>query len=202
MARNVAILHTRGVLANMPALSDGEFYVATDTGQLYVGFAGDALPVGGPFTVQIADPVTPSQIVRVQTDGSIQVSIGTAAGKTTQLKTGSLTTTAVTAGQTILTYTVTALKTLFLEYIDIQARLTAVAATASILGSVTVSIAGVGVYTATFVNPTTSDSGGQSVRLFFSEPIPIAAGSVVLIAVTPAATTSMLWIGNFGGYEK
>ena len=149
---------------------------------------------------QIADPVTPSQIVRVQTDGSIQVSLGTAAGKVAQLKTGSLTTTAVTAGQTVLTYTVTALKTLFLEYIDIQARLTVPAATASVLGQVTVSIAGVGVYNATFVNPTTSDL--QPVRLFFSEPIPIPAGTVVLIAVTPAAATSMLWIGNFGGYEK
>lgn len=200
MARNVQIKILRGVLANMPALGDGEFFVTTDTNQLYVGFGGDALPVGGPTVAQIADPVTPSQIVRVQTDGSIQVSLGTAAGKVAQLKTGSLTTTAVTAGQTVLTYTVTALKTLFLEYIDIQARLTVPAATASVLGQVTVSIAGVGVYNATFVNPTTSDL--QPVRLFFSEPIPIPAGTVVLIAVTPAAATSMLWIGNFGGYEK
>lgn len=37
MARNVAVRHYRGLLANMPALLDGELGFATDTNQLYIG---------------------------------------------------------------------------------------------------------------------------------------------------------------------
>lgn len=133
---------------------------------------------------------------------SISASLGTAAGKTAVLKTGQLTTTAVTAGQVVLTYTVSAGKTLYLEYIDLQARLTVPAATASVLGAAIVQIGGVTVYNGTFVNPTTSDSGSQAIRLFFAEPIPIAAASVIAVQTTPAAVTSMLWTANFGGYEK
>jgi len=36
----------------------------------------------------------------------------------------------------------------------------------------------------------------------FAEPIPFAAGTVIRLVVTPASATSMLWVGNFGGYEK
>jgi len=202
MARNVAIKILRGALANIPVLNDGEFYFATDQYQLYVGLNGDSLPIGGTMAVQVADKTTTSQLLAVASDGSISVSLGTAAGKTAILKTGQLTTTAVTANQSVLTYTVTAGKNLFLEYIDIQARLTAVSATASILGTFIIQIGGVTVYTATFVNPTTSDAGSQSIRFQISEPIPVSAGTAISFLVTPAAVTSMLWTANFGGYEK
>ena len=201
MPRNVQIQVLRGIKANMPNdLGDGEFFFATDQFQLYVGLNGDVLPVGGIMAVQVADKTNQAQLLSVQSDGSLLTN--TAVAKTAVLKTGQLVTTAVTAGQSILTYTVTASKTLYLEYIDIQARLTVVSATASILGTVLVSIAGVGVYTATFVNPTTSDAGSQSVRLMFSEPIPVAAGTAVLVATTPSAVTSMTWTANFGGFER
>ena len=111
-------------------------------------------------------------------------------------------TTAVTANQTVLSYTVTAGKALFLEYIDLQARLTAISATASILGTFIIQIGGVTVYTGTFVNPTTSDQGSQAIRLMIPEPIPVSAGVVIAFLTTPAAATSMLWTANFGGYEK
>lgn len=258
----------RGPLASMPALGDGEFYLALDYGQLYVGFGGGALKVGNQMAVPIQDsagnaltstasaldvniksdsvtlpvsaaalplpagastaanqasevaslasidtktpalvsgrsPVDGSGVTQpvVQAAGS-SVSIGSATGKTNVLKTGNLTTTAVTANQVVLTYTVTAGKTLYLEYIDIAARLTAPSATASVLGTLIIQIGGVTVYTASFVNPTTSDAGSQAVRISVGEPIPIAAAVVVSFLTTPAAVTSMLWSANFVGYEK
>lgn len=164
----------------MPVLADGEFYIATDQQQLYVGLGGLALRVGN------------------QTMASVSLSDTT--GKSAVLKSNQLTTTAVTANQVVLTYTVTALKTMFLEYLDLQARLTAVSATASILGTIALRIGGVVVYQADFVNPTTSDV--CPIDLSFAEPLPIAAGTVIDIVVTPAAVTSMKWTGNFGGFEK
>lgn len=43
MARNVTIQILRGVQANIPALSWGEFYFATDTCSLFVGTPGYGL---------------------------------------------------------------------------------------------------------------------------------------------------------------
>lgn len=45
MARNVALLHLRGVDANRPTLSDGEFYFATDTKRLFHGSVPNRIPV-------------------------------------------------------------------------------------------------------------------------------------------------------------
>lgn len=170
----------RGVVANRPTLQDGEFYFATDTGQLYVGFGGAILQVGSPVMAS--------------------VSLSDTTGKAQAMKAGQLTTTAVTVNQVVLTYTVTALKTLFLQYFSFAARLTAASATGSVLGTISIRIGGTVVYNAEFVNPTTSSSERESVTL--SEPIPIAAGTVVDIVVTPAVATSIKWTGNFGGYEK
>ncbi len=199
MARNVSLQVLRGSVANIPSLGDGEFYFATDQFQLYVGFNGNNLPIGGTMAVQIADKTNPAQLLSVQSDGSILTNTGV--NKASVLKTGSLVTTAVTAGQSVLSYTVTAGKTFYLSYIDLQGRLTAVSATASILGTVTLSIGGVPVYQASFNNPTTSDAGSQSVRLS-TNLLPIPAGTVITVTVTPTAVTSMTWLANFGGYEQ
>jgi hypothetical protein len=128
------------------------------------------------------------------------VSIGTSAGKALVMKTGALVTTAVTADQVVLTYTVTAGKTFYLEYVDITARLTTYAVTATLFGTaslespaatklVTTSVANAGV-----IVPPYSEK--------FSEPLPIAAGTVIRIVCTPAAVTSFTWQANIGGYEK
>ena len=129
------------------------------------------------------------------------VSLGVSSGKTNIMKTGSLTTTATTADQVVLTYTVTAGKTFYLEYFEIEARLTALSATASILGTASLeNPSGTKGHTSTFTNQTTSEV--KRIVIPLAEPIPIATGTVIRVVCTPAAATSMLWIGNFGGYEK
>lgn len=122
-------------------------------------------------------------------------------GGTNVLKTGTITTTATTADQVVLTYTVTAGKTLYLQYVIMYGRLTVPAATATILGAISLETpSGTKVLTFDDMNPTTSELEFNPMP--FPEPVPIAAGTVVRIVVTPAAATSMLWRGNFGAYEK
>jgi hypothetical protein len=152
------------------------------------------------MSVQIADKTNAAQLLAIGSDGSLLVN--TSVSKIPVLKTGNLTSTSQTANQTILTYTVTAGKTFYLSYLDIQGRLTAPSATASVLGAVSFLIGGVPSYACSFVNPTTGDAGSQSVRITFSEPIPIPSGTVLTVAVTPNANTSMLWSANFGGFER
>lgn len=41
----IAILHKRGVDANRPSLSDGEFYLATDSKRMFHGSAANVVPV-------------------------------------------------------------------------------------------------------------------------------------------------------------
>jgi len=198
--RNVALKVLRGLRANMPVLNDGEFYFATDQFQLYVGLNGDSLPVGGTMAVQVADKTNSSQLLSVQPDGSILSNTGIT--KTTVMKTGSLVSTSVTANQGILGYTVTTGKTLYLTYIDLQGRFTTPSATATYLGLVTVSLNGVTVYQGGISNPTTGDSGSQSIRITFSEPLPVTSATTILAAVSTATATSTTWIANFGGYER
>jgi len=152
--------------------------------------------------VQIQGHANSNNYLEPAADGSISVSLG--ASVNTVLKTGQLTTTSTGANQVVLNYTVTSGKTLFLEYIDIQGRFTTLtpAPSAAVLGTVVIQLGGTTVYTGTFVNPTTLDSGSQAIRISISEPLPISAGTLVAFLVTPVLTTSMLWIANFGGYEK
>lgn len=138
----------------------------------------------------------------VTTGGTIgAVQLGSSTGKTNILKTGSITTTAVTADQVVLTYTVTGGKTFYVEYVCFNVRLTTLSATASILGTESLETpSGTKVYTDTYTNPTTSHIEPNCV--YFGEPIAVAAAAVIRCVTTPAATTSMLWLCNFGGYEK
>lgn len=78
MARNVAIQLLRGTLANMPPLDDAEFYLATNTGQLYVGLNGINWTVGAPImaAVSIQGNAFPTRFVEPNADGSINV-VGT-----------------------------------------------------------------------------------------------------------------------------
>lgn len=146
----------------------------------------------GPVTVATAASNTPI--------GS--VSLGNSLGKTLVMKTGSLTTSATTADQVILTYTVTAGKTFYLQHLDISARLTVLSATAAILGLASVETpSGTKVYSYTFTNATTQ-TVDRTPAHDYGEGLPIAAGAVIRVVVTPAAATSMLWVANLGGYEK
>ena len=204
MGRNLTLSILRGPLISIPVLADGEFYFATDVYQLYVGLNGDNLSIGAAMAVNVQGHASPSNYLEPNSDGSINISPGPfGSGMNPVMKTGQLTTTAVTVNQNILSYTVTASKTFYLAYLDIAARLTTISAAASILGTAIIQIGGIQIYTATFVNPTTSDQGSQVVRLNTGAvPIPIFAGTAINFLTTPAAATSMLWIANFGGYEK
>jgi hypothetical protein len=74
MPRNIAIQVLRGILENIPSLNDGEFYLATNTGQLFVGFGGVNFQVGKMAT-QIQDGTIPSQLAAVDAAGDVQVDV-------------------------------------------------------------------------------------------------------------------------------
>jgi hypothetical protein len=127
------------------------------------------------------------------------VSIGTDDGKTNILKTGALVTTAVTANQVVLTYTVTAAKTFFVQYLTLAGYFTVQPGNANPIdmGLISLQIAGVTDIGVEFFHPKVADF-----ILTWAEPMPIAAGVVIRVVVTPVVATSMTWRGNFGGYER
>ena len=128
-----------------------------------------------------------------------RVTLGNSDGKTNVLVTGTLASSATTGDQVILTYTVTAGKTLFLEFLDFSARLTTYAATATLFGTLSLETpAGTKLYTMDVFHAGTLD--GKVIT--FPEPVPVAAGTVVRVVCTPAAATAFTWRANFGGYEK
>lgn len=129
----------------------------------------------------------------------VSVSLGTAVGKTTVMKTGNLVTTAITADQVVLTYTVTSGKTFYINYYTVNVRLTTYAATATNFGACSLeSPAGTKLWTELMANAGVLIPQGPAM----TEPVAIPSGVVVRIVCTPAATTSFTWQGNFGGYEK
>lgn len=157
------------------------------------------LPVSGTLSVSnmVAQGITDAQIRA--TALPVVGSLGTATGKTVTMKTGNLVTTAVTADQVVLTYTVTSGKTFYMQYLLVSSRLTTFATTATFFGAlslenpaatklITIDLVGAGGVT----NP----------ELEFAEPIPFAAGTVVRVVCTPSAVTSFTWKAAFGGYEK
>ena len=166
------------------------------------------LPVSGTVsvgTVPVTGPLTDAQlraaVVPVSLPAAAQVSLGTTSGKANQLKTGAITTVAITADQVVLTFTVTAGKTFYLQYLTLSASLTAIAAGAVVLGTMSLETpSGTKVLTERFTNPTTS--AHTPITLSFNEPIPVAAGAVIRVVCTPAAVTSTLFRANLGGYEK
>jgi hypothetical protein len=126
------------------------------------------------------------------------VSLGNSLGKTNVLKTGALASSATTANQVVLTYTVTSGKTFYLEYFDFVARLTTYATTATLFGSISLRIGGTAVYTTDIFHA----GAMQPIQITLSEPIAVASGTVIDVVCTPSASTAFSWKANFGGYEK
>jgi hypothetical protein len=127
-------------------------------------------------------------------------SLGNSTGKTVKMLTGTLTTTAVTANQVVLTYTVTAGKTFYLQYVKNSSQFTVTPGNGNPIALGTISLespALTKLYSVLAMYAT-----DQTDLVQFAEPIPFAAGTVIRLVVTPASATSMLWVGNFGGYEK
>lgn len=128
------------------------------------------------------------------------VSLGSSSGKTNVGATGTLASTAATADQVVVTYTVTAGKTLHITGFDLTARLTAFAATATDFGDFSLETpSGTKLYT--------QRAAGQGIvasplGALFAEPISVPAGTVVRIVCTPSGVTPFTWRGNILGYER
>lgn len=200
------------------SVSGGATSAKQDTGNTSVASIDTKTPALGQATMANSTPVTlasnqtsipvaatlaaeTTKVIGTVNQGTSPwvISLGNSTGKTNVLKTGTLATSAATADQVILTYTVTSGKTFYLEYFDIVARLTTFAATATNFGNVSLeSPAGTKLYTSNVFHAGDMDPRG----VFFSEPIPIAAGVVIRIVCTPSTVTAMTWTGNMGGYEK
>lgn len=150
-------------------------------------------PVTGTFW-QATQPVSGTFFQAVQ-----PVSLGNATGKTSVMVTASKVTTATTADQVILTYTVTAGKTFYLQYLDIDARLTTFATTATYFG-----LASLESPSGTKLISQMKAGAGITVdpHYEFPEPVPVAAGTAIRVVTTPSAVTSYTWQASFGGYEK
>jgi hypothetical protein len=163
------------------------------------------LIIAAQITSSISIPVTIAAMPSTPVTGTFWPAIqpctlGNSAGKTNVLKTGNLVTTAVTADQVILTYTVTAGKTFYLQYLLMMARLTTFAATATLFGAASLeNPSGTKVATLDIAGP--QGITAPPIVLEFAEPIPIAAASVIRIVCTPSAVTSFTWKACFGGFE-
>ena len=123
--------------------------------------------------------------------------LGIADDKTNVLVTGTLNTTSTTSNQVVLTYTVTAGKTFFMQYFTLKGNPYSTA-TAYLSGFMHLeSPAGTVRYTTRSVE---GDGGpyGQS----FAESMAFPAGTVVRVVCTPVVTAQVIWIANFGGYER
>jgi hypothetical protein len=129
----------------------------------------------------------------------VPVTFSTAAA-TNVLKTAQLVSTATTADQVVLTYTVTAGKTLYLQYVIMGGYLTSQPGNAN-----PIDLGDMHVQTpsgTTFIQTERFHPKIADLVVSFPQAIPIAAGVAIRITVTPVTTTSITWEANFGGYER
>lgn len=149
-------------------------------------------------------PVAPGVVTSSPT---ANVSLGNSQGKTLVAKTGSLRTTATTAGQVVLTYTVTTGKTLYLTGGNAIAKSTvpmsAFSSGQNPGGNIwweTPSGTAISSYTVVFTTAYFTTPPMELPRL--QEPAPIPSGTVLRAVVTAETTQPIQWIANFIGYEK
>jgi hypothetical protein len=141
-------------------------------------------PITGDFSLTVPDAV----------------SLGTPLGKTVVMKTGTLTTAAVTANQIVLAYTVTVLKIFYLEYVHMDGFETTLPGNSNPISLGTISLelpSGNKVISVDYFHPP-----NKAAVFTFAEPVPVLAGTVIRVVVTPIIATSIIWRANFGGYEK
>lgn len=144
-------------------------------------------------------PLLIAAMPQASISGVMQATLGSNVGKTVVSKTGTLASSATTADQVVVTYTVTAGKTFYIQYFDFTARLTTFAATATNFGDCSLeSPAGTKLYT--MMNA--SAGAPAQVRVVTAEPLPIGSGVVVRIVCTPSAVTAFTWRGNLVGFER
>lgn len=114
-------------------------------------------------------------------------------------QTGLLTTTATTANQEVLSYTVPADKTLFLKWFKVNVRSTSPPGNPNpvVFGEWSLETPS---GTKCFTMDPIGNVSPHPMGLDLSEPWEIPAGQVVRVVCTPAAATSFRWRANFGGY--
>lgn len=115
-------------------------------------------------------------------------------------KTGTLASSAVTADQVIVTYTVTSGKTFYLTGLAISVGLTTMAATASFFGTLSLENPS-GTKLLTFDMRAGQGATG-TVPINLPNPIACPGGTVVRLVCTPSAATAFTWNGNLTGYER
>jgi hypothetical protein len=163
-----------------------------------------AVTNAGTFAVQPTTSTPLAQYGVATSSPSGVFSIGNTTGKTLVGKTGTLTTTAKTAGQVVLTYTATAGKILYVTGANLEASATSFLA---INGSLDMG-------TLVFETPSGTVISSFSVMAssvqptFFAElprmqePIFIPGSTLIRCLVTPNTTIAVRWICNLVGYEK
>lgn len=114
-------------------------------------------------------------------------------------KTGSLATTANTANQEILTYTVPAGSTLALQYFEANVRLTTFATTATNFGTLSLRRNGTALQTFMAAGPGVLNS---PVYMELPDPLLFQAGDVITVVCTPGAATGYTWESNICGWLK
>lgn len=168
----------------------------------FQGSSGTNIPPNIALVGGKTNDATPQfkEIPLTTTGGAVISTLGNSTGKTVVMKEGTLVTTATTADQVILTYTVTSGKTFYVEYFGLYGSLTTPANTAAVVGTISLETpSGTKVYSTRFTN--SSVGTFQNAEQQFAEPLPISSGTVIRIVTTPGVTTSITWLGNFGGYE-
>lgn len=183
MGRNIALQILRGIQANAPALNDGEFYFATDTGNLFVGLGGGNLRLEANMAIQLVDGVVSTQIASVEpagTAGTYFLMVKTAQDsdrvkkifsltKGTGITTEALVSLTIKSGDatptTSTSYTVTAGKTLRLQSIFLGVTNITSAAVANVAIRVREGAAGGGAVSVTSDIIAELEAGGQSATL-------------------------------------
>lgn len=142
-----------------------------------------------------------SDVMAAATSTPTQVaSLGNTLGKAIKGGTGNKATSASTADQVVLTYTVTTGKTLYIEAIDWSVRLSTIATTVTAFGTISLETpSGTKVLTWDAAGPGMDNSRGA---MIFAEPLPVASTAVVRFVCTPSASTAFTWQANIIGYEK
>lgn len=150
-----------------------------------------ALPAETAFTAGLSSPTAVA-------------SLGSTTGKTLIAKTGTLTTTSKTAGQSILSYTATSGRILYITGGDIQASATSFLAINGPLDMGTVTLetpSGTVISSYTVMASSTVPVYSIELPRMF-EPIFVPAPALIRCLVTPNTTIAVRWICNLIGYEK
>lgn len=190
-------------MADLPNIEKNRVVVEGPTGNDHAITANGDSPTdllrvgGGVITLGQKAMATSLPIVIASDQTPIPVTTQQPADGVAILKTGTLVTTATTADQVVLTYTVTALKKFYLQYIQFAGYRTALPGNVNpiYLGSMSAETpSGTKIIT---IDRFHAPSNDAPFGLFVS----IAAGVVIRVVVTPNAATSTTWRANFGGYE-